>query len=445
MEIADMLKTPEKIREFQRKLHQKAKQEKEFRFYLLYDKVYRLDILSHAYRLVRANKGAPGIDGVAFEAIEKAEGGAEKYLESISEELKGKTYKPMPVRRVYIPKSDGGKRPLGIPAIKDRIVQMAARLVIEPIFEADFQENSYGFRPKRNAHQAIEDITLHLNKGYSQVIDADISKYFDTIPHDKLLKLVTKRIVDKHILKLIKMWLNAPVVEEREDGKKEYRGNDKGTPQGGVISPLLANIYLNVLDTLWKVKEIEEKMRARLVRYADDFVVLCKGKTERILEGIKRTTNHLGLSLNEKKTRVVEAREGFNFLGFNIKVVKNPKTGKTFPLTRPSKKSMKHIRAEIKAMTNRTQLALAEESIIKKVNETVRGWVGYFYFKNCSRDLQQLNEYLKERVRIYLRRKHRKVSKYKAYPNRYLYETLGLYKIPTTARWTQTAKACGRR
>ncbi len=445
MEIAKMLKTPEKFREFQRKLYQKAKQEKEFRFYLLYDKVYRLDILSHAYRLVRANKGAPGIDGVAFEAIEKEEGGAEKYLESISEELKGKTYKPMPVRRVYIPKSDGGKRPLGIPTVKDRIVQMAAKLVIEPIFEADFQENSYGFRPKRNAHQAIEDITLHLNKGYTQVIDADISKYFDTIPHDKLLKLVTKRIVDKHILKLIKMWLNAPVVEEREDGKKEYRGNDKGAPQGGVISPLLANIYLNVLDTLWKVKEIEEKMRARLVRYADDFVVLCKGKTERTLEGIKRTTNHLGLSLNEKKTRVVEAREGFNFLGFNIKVVKNPKTRKTFPLTRPSKKSMKHIRAEIKAMTNRTQLALAEESIIKKVNETVRGWVGYFYFKNCSRDLQQLNEYLKERVRIYLRRKHRKVSKYKAYPNRYLYETLGLYKIPTTARWTQTAKACGRR
>ena len=440
-----MLETPEKIRELQRKLYQKAKQEKEFRFYLLYDKVYRLDILSHAYRLVRANKGAPGIDGVAFEAIEKEEGGAEKYLESISEELKGKTYKPMPVRRVYIPKSDGSKRPLGIPTVKDRIVQMAAKLVIEPIFEADFQENSYGFRPKRNAHQAIEDITLHLNKGYTQVIDADISKYFDTIPHDKLLKLVAKRIVDKHILKLIKMWLNAPVVEEREDGKKEYRGNDKGTPQGGVISPLLANIYLNVIDTMWKAKEIEEKMRARLVRYADDFVVLCKGKTERILEGIKRTTNHLGLSLNEKKTRVVEAGEGFNFLGFNIKVVKNPKTGKTFPLTRPSKKSMKHIRAEIKAMTNRTQLALAEESIIKKVNETVRGWVGYFYFKNCSRDLQQLNEYLKERVRIYLRRKHRKVSKYKAYPNRYLYETLGLYKIPTTARWKQTAKACGRR
>ncbi len=227
-----MLKTPEKIRELQRKLYQKAKQEKEYRFYLLYDKVYRLDILSHAYRLARANKGAPGIDGVSFEAIEREKGGAERYLESIAEELKGKTYKPMPVRRIYIPKSDGGKRPLGIPTVRDRIVQMATKLVIEPIFEADFQENSYGFRPKRNAHQAIEDITLHLNKGYTEVIDADISKYFDTIPHDKLLKLVSKRIVDKHILKLLKMWLTASVVEEREDGKKEYRGNDKGTPPG---------------------------------------------------------------------------------------------------------------------------------------------------------------------------------------------------------------------
>jgi RNA-directed DNA polymerase len=238
-----MLETPEKIRELQRKLYQKAKQEKEFRFYLLYDKVYRMDILNHAYRLVKANKGAPGVDGLTFEAIEKEEGGVERYLKSIAEELNRKNYKPMPVRRVYIPKADGSKRPLGIPTIKDRVVQMATKLVIEPIFEADFQENSYGFRPKRNAHQAIEDITLHLTRGYTHVIDADISKYFDTIPHDKLLNLVTRRIVDKNILKLINMWLKTAVVEEREDGKKEYKGNDKGTPQGGVISPLLANIY----------------------------------------------------------------------------------------------------------------------------------------------------------------------------------------------------------
>ncbi len=441
-----MLETREKIRELQRKLYQKAKQEKGFRFYLLYDKVYRPDILSHAYRLVRANKGAPGIDGVTFEAIEKEEGGAERYLKSIAEELKGKTYKPMPVRRVYIPKADGGKRPLGIPTIKDRVVQMATKLVIEPIFEADFQENSYGFRPKKNAHQAIEDITNHLRKGHIQVIDADISKYFDTIPHDKLLNLAAKRIVDKNILKLIKMWLKAPVVEEREDGKKEHKGSDRGTPQGGVISPLLANIYLNLMDTMWKVKKIEEKMKARLIRYADDSVVLCRGNTERILEGVKRAIGHLGLSLNEAKTRVVEASSGFNFLGFNIKMVKNPKTGKTFPLVRPSKKALKHIRGEIRGLTGRDRLALPEEDTIRQINGVVRGWVGYFYYGHCNQDLLALRLYLEERVRRYLIKRHRKRGRgYKTYPSNYLYDSLGLYKIPVTAPWMRTAKAYGRR
>jgi len=265
-----MLETPEKIRELQRKLYQKAKQQKEYRFYLLYDKIYRMDILNHAYKLVKANKGAPGVDGETFESIEEREGGAGRYLEAIAGKLKRKEYKPQPVRRVYIPKTGGGKRPLGIPTIRDRVVQMAAKIVIEPIFEADFQENSYGFRPKRNAHQAVDDVTKHLLGGKLTVIDADISKYFDTIPHDRLMQLVAKRIVDKNILKLIKMWLKAPVVEEHENGKKDYKGNDKGTPQGRVISPLLANIYLNVLDTLWKVKKVQERLGARLVRYADD-------------------------------------------------------------------------------------------------------------------------------------------------------------------------------
>jgi len=335
---------------------------------------------------------------------------------------------------------------LGIPTIKDRVVQMAVKIVIEPIFEADFQEDSYGFRPKRDGHQAVDDVSLQLWMGKAQVIDADISKYFDTIPHDKLMSLVAKRVVDKYILRLIKQWLKAPVVEEG-DGKKRYKGSEKGTPQGGVISPLLANIYLNVLDKVWKAKKGEEKLRARLIRYADDCVVLWQGGTERVLRGIRTILGYLGLRLNEGKTRVVDARkESFNFLGFTIQVRKSMKTGKRFPLIRSSKGALVEIKAEIKALTCRKTLHLPEEVVIKKLNEVVRGWAGYFYYKNCSRDFSTIKRFLDERVRIYLRRKHAKKSRdYKAYPYPYLYETLGLYKIPTTAPWTQTAKASGRR
>ena len=442
-----VLETPEKIRELQRKLYRKAKQEKEYRFYLLYDKVYRQDILSHAYRLVKANKGAPGIDGETFGSIEEKEGGVEKYLEEITKELKRNMYKPQPVRRMYIPKASGGKRPLGIPVIKDRVVQMAVKLVIEPIFEADFQDNSYGFRPKRSAHQAVADVTKHLYKGKTDVIDADISKYFDTIPHDKLMQLVAKRIVDKHILKLIKMWLSAPIVEEREDGKSEYKGNDKGTPQGGVISPLLANIYLNVLDTLWVVKKVQEKLGARLVRYADDTVVLCKGNAERILKGMTTVFNDLGLTLNEEKTRVVDAwQESFTFLGFSIKMSKGLKTGRPFALAEPSKKALKHVRSEIKQLTSERYSTVPTEEVIRRANAVARGWVCYFRYGNCTKALSALRYYLVYRIRVYLRRKHHYRSfGYATYPNRYYFDTLGVYEVPTTPPWIQSAKTSGRR
>jgi RNA-directed DNA polymerase len=438
-----MLETPEQIRELQRKLYQKAKQEPKFRFYLLYDKVYRLDILGHAYDLVRANKGAAGVDGQTFESIEGTERGAQEYLENLAQELRAKTYKPMPVRRVYIPKADGGKRPLGIPTIKDRIVQMATKLVIEPIFEADFQENSYGFRPKRNAHQAMDDIATHLRAGRTQVIDADISKYFDTIPHDKLLKEVAKRIVDKNILRLIKMWLTAPVVEE-EDGTKRYKGNDKGTPQGGVISPLLANIYLNILDTLWKVKRIQEEYGARLIRYADDFVVLCRGNTERVRQGIERILAHLGLSLNEQKTKTVDARkESFNFLGFTVMLKRSPKTGGVYSLVTPSRKAIQKVKTEIKRLTQEAYLIVPLQQVIKNLNSVARGWQNYFRYRNCSRQLWNVKYYLEGRVRRHLMRKRRKSGwGYNTYTSDYLYK-LGLYKMTTSAPWNNTAKAFG--
>lgn len=440
-----MLKTPEKIRELQRKLYRKAKQEREYRFYLLYDKVYRMDILNHAYRLVKANQGAPGIDGETFERIEEREGGAEKYLEGIAGELKRREYRAQAIRRVYIPKTSGGKRPLGIPVIKDRVVETAVKIVIEPIFEADFQDNSYGFRPKRRAHQAVEDVRKHLFEGKIQVIDADISKYFDTISHDKLLQLVAKRIVDKDILRLIKMWLKSPIVEEREDSKREYKRNDKGTPQGGVISPLLANIYLNVLDTLWTVKKVEERLGARLIRYADDSVILCRGNTDRILKGFKTVLKNLGLILNEEKTRVVDARQNsFGFLGFTIGLRRGWRTGKMYPHIEPSKKALKHIRSEIKQLTTERYSAIPTEAVIRNVNEVARGWVGYFRYGNCTKTLSSLKRYLVYRIRVYLRRKHGYRSfGYRAFPDRYYFDSLGVYQVPTTAPWTQRANASG--
>src|SRR5271166_1022115 len=299
------LTTPDKIRTLQRKLYLKAKAEPNFRFYLLYDKVHRADILRHAYDLVRVNKGAPGVDGVSCAAIEAA--GLESWLLGISEELRSKTYQPQPVRRVMIPKPGGGERPLGIPTIRDRVIQTAVKLLIEPIFEADLEPNAYGYRPKRSAQDAIQEVHEALCEGYTDVVDADLSKYFDSIPHSELVQCVARRIVDRDILRLIKMWLKVPVQERDENGKPRVsggKGSTCGTPQGGVNSPLLANLYMNCFLKYWRITGRGEVFRAQVVTYADDLVILSRGCAAEALNWTRSVMTRIGLTLNGAKTSV---------------------------------------------------------------------------------------------------------------------------------------------
>jgi len=437
-----MLTTPENIRTLQRKLYSKAKQEKAYRFYALYDKIYRADILSHAYKLVRANKGSAGIDGVTFEAIETGEG-ITAFLAELEEALRSKTYCPSPVKRVMIPKSSGDKRPLGIPTIRDRVAQMAVKLVIEPIFEADFCDTSYGFRPKKSAHQAVDDVTYAMNRGYTEVIDADLSKYFDTIPHANLLAVVAERISDGEILRIIKLWLKAPVKEVDKDGKQRNisggKGDSKGTPQGGVISPLLANLYLHILDRIWERHELEKNLGARIVRYADDIVVLCRCGTERPMMILRQILERLELTLNETKTHTVNAFEGkCDFLGFTIWMGKSSKTGNHYPHVQPSKKSLQNIKDRVTSLTKRNRTMAPIEDVVKEVNATVRGWLGYFHFKNCSKTLAQVRGHVEQRLRTHLCKRHKireRKTGFARFSNQVLYENYGLYKVPTTAGW----------
>jgi len=440
--IAAMLTTPENIRTLQRKLYHKAKQEKAYRFYALYDKIYRVDILSHAYNLVRANKGSAGIDGVTFEAIETGEG-ITAFLAELEEALKSKTYRPDPVKRVMIPKANGDKRPLGIPTIRDRVAQMAVKLVIEPIFEADFCDNSYGFRPRKSAHDAVDDVAYAMNRGYTEVIDADLSKYFDTIPHSNLLAVVAERISDGEMLRIIKLWLKAPVMEEDKDGKKRNvgggKGSRKGTPQGGVISPLLSNLYLHLLDRIWERHQLEMKLGARIVRYADDVVVLCRRGTERPMQMLRRILERLELTLNETKTRIVNAFDGeFDFLGFSIWMGKGRKTGKYYPHVQPSKKSLQAIKDRVTHLTTRSRTIIPLDWIVNEVNATVRGWVGYFHYRNCSKAMGDIRHHVEERLITQLRKRHKvrdRKAGYARFEYRALYERYGLYKVPTTAVW----------
>jgi len=431
-----VLTTPNTIRTLQRKLYAKAKQEPAYRFYALYDKLYRVDILSHAWRLVKANKGSPGVDGISFEAIEGGIG-VETFLRELTQDLKDKTYRAQPVRRVMIPKGDGSLRPLGIPTIRDRVAQMAVKLIIEPIFEAGFCEHSYGFRPQKSAHDAVDDIANTLWAGYTQVIDADLSKYFDSIPHAKLMAVVAERIVDGGILHLIKLWLKAPVIGEGDNGVRKNVGggkaNSKGTPQGGVISPLLANCYLHILDRIWQRQNLKGKLKAHLVRYADDFVVLCAKGVEESLKVVRHALARLGLTLNETKTHIVDATEAsFNFLGFSIRMSRGRQSGKPYPHVCPSDKSLNKIKAKLTALTGRELTPIALDKIVGNVNRSLRGWVNYFHYRNSNQIMEKVKAHAEQRMRTHMMKRHKVKDRgigEGRFPSVKLYGRYGLYKV----------------
>ncbi len=406
------LTTPSKIRELQIKLYRKAKNEPGYRFYLLYDKVYREDILSHAYELARANQGASGVDGQSFEDIEKP--GRKEWLTGLREELRSKTYHAQPVRRVMIPKPGGGERPLGIPTIRDRVVQTAVKLLIEPIFEADLEPNAYGYRPKRSAQDAIQEVHKLLCDGYTDVVDADLSKYFDTIPHRELMQCVSRRIVDREVLRLIKMWLTVPVEETDENGTRRLTGGKDrhcGTPQGGVISPLLANLYMNRLLKGWRNTKRGEQFQARVVNYADDFVILSRGKAAEALEWTRKVVTRLGLTLNEAKTSIKQARtESFHFLGYTFGPHWFRKDGHWYLGASPSKKSVSRLRQKVGDLLIPSNVGTWPE-VRDRLNQILRGWSAYFSYGTRTVAYRAVDNYVYACVRHFLRRRHKVPSR----------------------------------
>ncbi|MDQ3921742.1 MAG: group II intron reverse transcriptase/maturase [Actinomycetota bacterium] len=402
------LETPEKIRSLQRKLYCKAKAEPAFRFYVLYDKICREDVLGHAYALARANAGAPGVDGVTFDEIEAS--GVEAWLAGLREDLVAKTYRPDAVRRVMIPKPGGGERPLGIPTIRDRVVQTAAKIVLEPVFEADFEDSAYGYRPRRSAIDAVKEAHRLLCRGYTDVVDADLSKYFDTIPHADLLKSVARRVVDRHLLWLIKLWLRAPVEERDGEGKRRMSGGKdttRGTPQGGVVSPLLSVIYMNRFLKHWRLTQRGEAFRAHVVSYADDFVILSRGHAAEALAWTKAVMTKLGLTLNEAKTSLKNARrESFDFLGYTLGPRHFPKGGRWYLAASPSKKSVQRLKAKISELLVPGNKGAWDE-VRARLNRILRGWSAYFSYGALASAYEAVDRHAYDRARNFLRQRHK--------------------------------------
>lgn len=434
------IKTSPKVRKLQRVLYRKAKAEPRWRFYSLYGELYRQDILSDALDQVIANDGVPGVDGFEVETLAKNEAYRAAWLLALAEELRTKTYRPSPVLRVYIWKDQAKtkRRALGIPTVKDRVVQSAAAIVLQPIWEADFHDHSYAYRPKRRSHQAMDTVRAALLSGKVEVVDADLSSYFDMIPHRELLQLVAKRVSDGSVLRLIKAWLRAPIVEEdRDTGRRKVLPNRCGTPQGGVISPLLANLYLNDLD-----HAVNEKCEQKptMVRYADDLLILCKqGQGAGLQTRLKRWLEARKLKLNEEKTRLVDTRkEGFEFLGFAVVWRQSLKSKRSYPHVEPSAKSQAKLRdkvREVLEVRTRNQPAVA---VVRKVNQITRGWATAFHYGNSSRVFGNQQVFVRNRLRRWLWRKYSRThGLFKFFTNDRLHGQYKLWHWPLTAAWKQ--------
>ncbi len=438
--LFDRITTPPKVQKLQRALYRKAKAAPGYRYYSLYGELLRRDLLETAMAAVAHHDGAPGVDGQSCSAYTQSDEAWVCWRDSLLEELRTKTYRPQPVRRVWIPKGNGKTRPLGIPTVKDRVVQTAVALLLLPIWEADSHPHSYAYRPRRNAHQAMDAISQALRSGRIEVIDADLSGYFDSIPHAELLRLVARRVSDGAILALLKAWLRAPIVERDPDtGRPHITGNKRGTPQGGVISPLLANLYLNRLD--WQVNE-RCALRPVLVRYADDFVILSRpGQGRELQARLQRWLDRHGLKLNEEKTRLLDVRQaGFKFLGFGISW-RQGKSGRGYPHMEPHPKSQTKLRDKVREKLNHWTLWRAADEVIPELNRLLKGWGGYFHYAHSTRVLDRMNQFVVNRVQRWLWRKGGCARNlWTTTPQAVLRERWGLYRLPTWAAW-QRARA----